>query len=63
MLWCYLCSYAQQTVDKGGQSAVDKPGRGRLVVAGDPPGWPQFGAVVAVLNTYKKNFLKKFCTS
>jgi len=24
-----------------------------------PPGWPQAGAVVAVLNTYKENFSKK----
>ena len=61
MLWCYLQGYAQDSVDRSGQSAVDnhavaasRPGRET------PPGWPLAGAAVAVLNTYKKKFLKKF---
>ena len=57
MLWCYLQSYAQQSVDRSGEVAVDngwRPGR----EAPRPGVWR--GAAVAVLNTYKKNFLKKF---
>lgn len=51
--------YAQDSVDRSGQSAVDNP-----VVAASrpgretPPGCRLAGAAVAVLNTYKKNFLK-----
>lgn len=41
--------------------------RRRLVAGGrwprPPPAAGLAGVTVAVLNTYKKNFLKKFCTS
>ena len=48
-------------MDRSGQSAVDKP-----AVAASRPGRETppvaglAGAAVAVLNTYKKNFKKKF---
>lgn len=54
-----MCGYPQDSVDRSGQSAVDNP-----VVAASrpgretPPGCRLAGAAVAVLNTYKKNFLK-----
>ena len=57
MLWCYLQGYAQESVDRSGQSDVDnhaaaasRPGRET------PPGCRLAGAAVAVLNTYKKIF-------
>ena len=59
MLWCYMCGYPQDSVDRSGQSAVDnhavaasRPGRET------PPGCRLARAAVAVLNTYKKNFFK-----
>ena len=61
MLWCYMCGYPQDSVDRSGQSDVDNP-----AVAASRPGRetppPVAGlagaavAAVAVLNTYKKNF-------
>ena len=61
MLWCYLQGYAQESVDRSGQSTVDNPAAATSRLgARPPPGWPLAGAAVAVLNTYKKNFLKKF---
>ena len=60
MLWCYLQGYPQQSVDRSGEVAVDKPGVAGLAArARDPPARGLAGATVAVLNTYKKNFSKK----
>lgn len=57
MLWYYIRGYAQDSVDRSGQSAVDnqavaasRPGREA------PPVARLAGAAVAVLNTYKKKF-------
>ena len=61
MLWCYMCGYPQDSVDRSGQSAVDKPAVAASRPGREtPPGCRLAGAAVAVLNTYKKNFLKKF---
>ena len=61
MLWCYLQGYAQESVDRSGQSAVDKPAVATSRPGREtPPAAVWRGAAVAVLNTYKKNFLKKF---
>ena len=60
MLWCYLQGYAQESVDRSGQSAVDKPAAAASRPGREtPPVAGLAGAAVAVLNTYKKNFLKK----
>jgi hypothetical protein len=56
----YKPSYAQESVDRSGQSAVDKSVvAGWRSVAATPPVAGFGGATVAALNTYKKNFLKK----
>jgi hypothetical protein len=48
-------------VDRSGEVAVDKPGVAGLATwARDPPVCGLAGATVAVLNTYKKKFLKNF---
>ena len=48
-------------MDRSGKVAVDKPGVAGLAAwARDPPALGLAGAAVAVLNTYKKNFLKNF---
>jgi hypothetical protein len=48
-------------VDRSGEVAVDKPGvAGWRPGRGTPPACGLAGATVAVLNTYKKNFLKNF---
>ena len=61
MLWCYLQGYPQESVDRSGQGAVDKPAVATSRPGREPPpGCRLAGATVAVLNTYKKNFLKKF---
>lgn len=62
MLWCYLQGYTQESVDRSGQSDVDKPAvaASRPGRETPPPVAGLAGAAVAVLNTYKKNFLKKF---
>ena len=57
MLWCYLQGYAQESVDRSGQDAVDKPAVAASRPGREtPPGGRLAGAAVAVLNTYKKNF-------
>ena len=63
MLLCYIKGYAQDSVDRSGQSAVDNPAvaasrHGRET----PPGCRLAGATVAVLNTYKKKFFKNLQT-
>jgi hypothetical protein len=56
----YKPAYAQESVDKVGQNPWITRG-GQLAVGGrDPPLAGLAGATVAALNTYKKNFLKKF---
>ena len=52
-----MTSYAQESVDKGGQKSVDKPAVASWrSVAVTPPGRGLAGATVAALNTYKKIF-------
>ena len=53
--------YAQDSVDRSGQIAVDNPAVAASRLGREtPPGCHLAGAAVAVLNAYKKKFLKKF---
>ena len=60
MLWCYLLGYPQQSVDRSGEVAVDKPGVARLATrARDPPGPGFGGGDCGGAKHLQKNFSKK----
>jgi hypothetical protein len=57
----YRNTYAQESVDRSGPKSVDKSAVAAWrQLAATPPLAGLAGATVAALNTYKKNFLKKF---
>jgi hypothetical protein len=61
MLWCYLQGYAQESVDRSGEVAVDKPGVAGLADwARDPPGLGFGGGGCGGAKHLQKKFLKKF---